>query len=313
MGLSGVTFFFPWEVVLIEWLQANVGMVGAAIASFLSTFGEEIISVSVLGFLYWGLDKKFGRYVGLNMLLGIVWNPMIKNVFLRRRPYFDNANIACLKPVDSKADIYDIARQGYSFPSGHSTNSTTLFGSLARYRKSKWLTVLAFVIPFLCGVSRFILGVHYPTDVLAGWALGVVVIFLVPFLQEKIRNRWIFYGVVLVLTLPGFFYCKSSDYFTAFGLLIGFIAASEFEEKFVRFASTRHPLSIALRMLVGLGIYFLLLSVLKLPFPTEFLDSGTFWAYLVRTLRYAAATFLTMGVYPLLFRYFDRLFVKKTA
>jgi len=193
MDLSGTTFFFPWEVALIEWLQEHVGAVGAVIASFFSAFGEEIISVGILGLLYWGIDKRLGKKTGINMLAAVVWNPMIKNVFLRRRPYFDHAGIACLKPVDSRADIYDIAAQGYSFPSGHSTNSVTLYGSLALFGKKKWLTVLAFVLPFLCGVSRFVLGVHYPTDVLAGWALGVVVIIAVSFLQEKIRNRWVFY------------------------------------------------------------------------------------------------------------------------
>lgn len=311
MDLSGTTFFFPWEVALIEWLQEHVGAVGAVIASFFSAFGEEIISVGILGLLYWGIDKRLGKKTGINMLAAVVWNPMIKNVFLRRRPYFDHAGIACLKPVDSRADIYDIAAQGYSFPSGHSTNSVTLYGSLALFGKKKWLTVLAFVLPFLCGVSRFVLGVHYPTDVLAGWALGVVVIIAVSFLQEKIRNRWVFYGVLLILTLPGYFYCRSTDYFTSFGLLVGFIAGSEFEERFVHFSQTRNPFSIALRLLLGLLVFILLLNAFKLPFRKEFLESGTFWAYFVRTVRYSLSTFLIMGIYPFLFRHFDRLFAKK--
>ena len=313
MELVGNTFYFEWEVVLMEWLQAHIGSAGAAVASFLSTFGEEIVSVAVLGFLYWCWDKKYGKYVGINMLAAVVWNPMIKNVFLRRRPYFDHAGIACLKPVDRSADVMDIAAQGYSFPSGHSTNSVTLFGSLALYGKKKWLAVLAFVLPFLCGVSRFFLGVHYPTDVLAGWALGVLVVFAVPFLQKKIKNRWVFYGVLFLLTIPGFFYCRSSDYFTSFGLLVGFVAAAEFEERFVRFGPTHHPLSILLRLVLGVGIYFLLLNALKLPFPKELLNSGTTGAYLVRTARYALSTFLVMGVYPILFRYTDRLFRQKAA
>jgi membrane-associated phospholipid phosphatase len=48
---------------------------------------------------------------------------MAKNIALRRRPYFDHESIHILRVVEPEADIYDIAAQGYSFPSGHSTNA----------------------------------------------------------------------------------------------------------------------------------------------------------------------------------------------
>ena len=100
----------------------------------------------------------------------------------------------------------------------------TLFGSLALYGKKRWLTVIGIVIPFLCGISRFCLGLHYPTDVLAGWACGVIVIFLVPYLEKKLMKRY-FYAILLVISLSGFLYCQSDDYFSAVGLLVGFILA----------------------------------------------------------------------------------------
>ena len=74
MELVGHTFFFNWEVSLILWLQARMGSFGTALASFLSAFGEELACVAILGFLYWCYDKRFGRFVGLNVLVGIVLN-----------------------------------------------------------------------------------------------------------------------------------------------------------------------------------------------------------------------------------------------
>ena len=78
MELVGNTFFFDWEVSLIIWLQAHMGAFGTWLASFLSAFGEELACVAVIGFLYWCYDKRFGRFVGLNVLVGLVLNPMIK-------------------------------------------------------------------------------------------------------------------------------------------------------------------------------------------------------------------------------------------
>ena len=302
MELVGNTFFFDWEVSLILWLQAHMGTLGTAIASFVSAFGEELACVAVIGFLYWCFDKRFGRFVGLNVLVGLVLNPMIKNVFVRRRPYFDTPEIQCLKPVDKSADIYNIAAQEYSFPSGHSTNAVAVYGSVAEYAKKNALTVIAVVLTLLIGVSRFCLGVHYPTDVLCGWALGLVIIVTVPWLQRKFRNPRVFHGLLLLLGLPGFFYCKSSDYFTGYGMLVGFVLGVEFEQRCVNFENTRSPLRSVLRVLGGIAVFFGLNTLLKLPFSKEFLENGTLAAYLVRTLRYAVVIFVDMGVYPLVFR-----------
>ena len=302
MELVGNTFFFDWEVSLILWLQAHMGAAGTAIASFLSAFGEELACVAVIGFLYWCYDKRFGRFVGLNVLVGLVLNPMLKNIFIRRRPYFDTPEIQCLKPVDKSADIYNIAAQEYSFPSGHSTNAVAVYGSVAEYAKKPVFTVIAVVLTLLIGVSRFCLGVHYPTDVLCGWLLGLVIIVAVPRLQQRFHNQRLFYGLLLLLGLPGFFYCKSSDFFTGNGMLVGFVLGVAFEEKYVNFENTRSPLRSVLRVLGGVAVFFGLNTLLKLPFSKDFLENGTMAAYLVRTLRYAVVIFVDLGVYPLVFR-----------
>ena len=167
MDSIGNTFYFQWEVFLMEWLQANISSTGISIISFFSMFGEELFLILVVGFVYWSYDKKLGRLIGMSAIMGLIWNTMIKNIALRRRPYFDHENINILRVVDPEADINNIAAQGFSFPSGHSTNVATVFGSLATNVRKRWLTVAAIVIPLLTGFSRVVVGAHYPTDVLA--------------------------------------------------------------------------------------------------------------------------------------------------
>ena len=301
----GNNFFFDWEIQLMEWLQAHIGSSGFGfwLLSNLSAFGEQLLLVVIMGFLYWGLDKEFGKYVGVNVLAANVWNPMIKNVAMRLRPYFASDKIQLLRKIDADADVMDVAAQGYSFPSGHSSSAVAVYGSLAAHeKKRKLLWVLAFLLPVLVGFSRVVVGAHYPTDVLCGWVLGLLVVLLIPWLRRKIRNRWLFYAVLLLSALPGFFYCTSSDYYTSFGMLVGFILAEPFEEKFVRFENTDNIFRCILRTLGGGLIYFGLNTLLKLPFPKELLDAGDLTAHLIRSARYAAVIFVDIGVYPLLFK-----------
>ncbi len=75
---------------------------------------------------------------------------------------------------------------GYSFPSGHTLNSTVTYGLLALVAWRARLAVLArraavaiaVVLPFLIGLSRIALGVHYPTDILGGWLAGIAFVAL---------------------------------------------------------------------------------------------------------------------------------------
>ena len=302
MPVIGNTFFFSWEVSLMEWLQTHISGAGISIISLFSLFGEELPLILIVGFVYWSFDKKLGRTVGLSAVMGLIWGAMLKNIFLRRRPYFDHKGIQILRIVEPEADIYDISAQGFSFPSIHSTNAVTVFGSLSVSTRKRVLTVVAIVIPLLTGISRFVLGAHYPTDVLAGWLLGVISVAVIQLLQKRVKNTLALYGILLVTAIPGFFYCRSEDYFTAAGLLLGFMGATLLDDYYVHFENTHKSVWMAARMLGGLAVYFVLNTVLKLPFSKEFLSNGSTAALLVRCARYVIVAFVDFGVYPMLFK-----------
>lgn len=92
---------------------------------------------------------------------------------------------------------------GYSFPSGHTTGALLIFGSLlivVSQRLDKgWQKVaiqaslVALII--LIGLSRIYLGVHYPSDVMAGYALGYGVLNLIYPTYMSIRFKWRFQGL----------------------------------------------------------------------------------------------------------------------
>lgn len=290
----------------MHWLQSHMGALAVHLASLITLFGEELVMVVVLGYVYWCHNKAMGVYLGTNFCMAGLWNPMLKNIFIRRRPYFDHADIQCLKPVEAGADLYDINAQGYSFPSGHSSNAATVYGSIARFSGRKGLVAAAIVLTVLVGISRFCLGVHYPTDVFCGWLLGLFAICFIPWLSSRFSQKWKFYLVMVLLSLPGCFYCQTTDYYTALGMSIGFFTGNLFEEKYVRFENTRNPLRILLRLAGGGILYFGLNALLKLPFDPAFLASASPASYAIRVMRYALILFVIVAIYPWSFGRFTR-------
>lgn len=116
---------------------------------------------------------KKTRSVGLVALLSlavcfIINNEILKNVIARPRPFIQltQLNILIPKPTD------------FSFPSGHTASSFAAAGAFYFYGNKKW-GISAFVLAGLIGFSRLYLGVHYPSDVLFGAFVGVLIGFVV--------------------------------------------------------------------------------------------------------------------------------------
>lgn len=131
--------------------------------------GEAIlalVTVFIIGFLYMKGDKRSVYYIIAATVGGALIGLSLKAFFFRERPDIT----LHMMPVTSK-----------SFPSGHSMMSAAVYLSLAallaRVQKGYKLRIYiiggALLLSFLIGISRIYLGVHYPSDVLAGWSAGL--------------------------------------------------------------------------------------------------------------------------------------------
>ena len=96
---------------------------------------------------------------GIAFVFSLVAHPLVKKLVRRQRPF---------ETLPTKADFVPIER--FSFPSGHTTHAFTMAVVLAVIFPP--LSFPVFVWATIIGVSRIYLGVHFPSDVLAGMALG---------------------------------------------------------------------------------------------------------------------------------------------
>ena len=116
-------------------------------------------------------------------LLGslIINNEIIKNLVKRPRPFVTFTDLQIIIPTPSQ----------YSFPSGHTSSSFAAAAVFYRHLPKK-LGVPSIVLAGLIGFSRLYVGVHYPTDVIAGVVMGIFLSylaeFLVKFVQQKINK-----------------------------------------------------------------------------------------------------------------------------
>lgn len=301
-----------WEVSIIEWLQKNLGGFCSVFGKIFSFVGGEMGLLIVFLIMLFCWKKEAGKRLGLVVIMVSAWLPMLKCVVKRFRPYMEYPDrVKPLALSNSSASPMDVSAQGYSFPSQHSATVVTLYFSLAREVKKRWMWVVAIVLSVLVGLSRIATGMHYPTDVLAGWVLGFVIIGIHALLEKLIPNETARHLVVLGVTLLGLIYVRTDEYFTALGILIGFVAAMEFEKRFVQYQDTRNIWAMILRIAGSFAIYFVLNKLFKLPFSAEFLQSGAFAALLVRMARYAIILFVILGLFPKMFPLFEKIGGKK--
>ena len=129
------------------------------------------------------LIPKKTRKIGIMSavaLLGslIINNNIIKNLVRRPRTFVKFTDLQIIIPTPSE----------FSFPSGHTASSFAAASVFYRHLPKK-LGITSVVLAGLIGFSRLYVGVHYPTDVIAGVIMGVLLSYMAEFLVNYLGNK----------------------------------------------------------------------------------------------------------------------------
>lgn len=185
-------------LVFIQNIRINSSIIFDKLFLLITIFGEIWLPTLICAIVYWCIDFRAGVY-----LLSL-------ESFNRFFAHFFKMAACVYRPwvLDSRIHPSELAipfAKGYSFPSGHSAMSSSVFGGLAYLlRKNKIVSIALICLVLLIGFSRLWLGVHSPQDVVCGLLIGFVLVFAVkPVLEwaEKDSKRYIILLAVIDITV----------------------------------------------------------------------------------------------------------------
>ncbi len=303
-----------WQIDYLLFLQNFRDLSHHIFDNFFLTitlFGQIFIPMSIICLIYWCINKKTGFYVLSTYLYGFLVNIFLKTTACIYRPWLLDSRVKPLTEAITGAT-------GYSFPSGHTSEVVTGFGSIAKsFWENKVLRYLCFIIIFFVMLSRNYLGVHTPQDVIVSFLIGVCLIFanekLLKWVDDGKNRDYILISVVtiscILLTLyvtyksypihylngkvlydPSFI---KTDIFIKTGFILGAFYGWCIEKRFVNFSAEIGSIANKIvRFIVGIVIFYTLFN----------LANNIFVFYLGEKLGYfigyfSAGLFMTL-IYP---------------
>jgi len=309
---------------LIVWLQ-SLGSWPVKPMEFFSFLGSEEFYLMVAPAILWCWNFSLGLRLGLFLMVNASFNHVFKMIFHGPRPYWADTRVHALATETS-----------FGVPSGHAQNAVVLWGTLAAHVGKRWGWVIAGITIFLIGLSRLVLGMHYPHDVIVGWALGGLMLWIFLEISRPLVN-WLIsrktyeqliavFAVSLGLILIGLltewsmadFYLPTewidnataahpdvpiaplalSGMFTNAGAFFGLAAGAIWLETMGGFSTQGKWWQLILRYLIGvLGVL-----AIRYGLGAVFPSGEEVGPYILRYLRYALIGVWVTGLAPFLFR-----------
>ena len=283
--------------------------------SLVTHLGEETPFILLGIIFYWCISKKNGYFIFLVGFMGTLFNQFLKLLCRVPRPWVLDKNFTIVESARAEAT-------GYSFPSGHTQSAVGSFGAIARMYKNIWVRIICISICILVPISRMYLGVHTPLDVGVAFLMAAIMILvLYPFLnymyEKKNGMRVIFISMIgiavayLLFVLlypfpadidPHNFLSGTKNAYKILGCSLGLWMSYEIDNRFLHFETKSawwvHILKIAL------GLIPILAVKEGLRAPLDAIFGGHLMA---DCIRYFLLTLVAGGIWPMTFKYFNRL------
>ncbi len=129
--------------------------------------GDEQFYLLAAPVLYWCIDTTIGIRTAIMLMISSSIYNFGKWLIHSPRPSWYSTAVKTYRMETS-----------FGAPSGHTTNAVTIWGILGASFRKKWLWGIAITLMVLIGLSRVVLAVHFPHDVLLGWVTGILILII---------------------------------------------------------------------------------------------------------------------------------------
>ncbi len=259
------------------------------IFEFITMFGEELFLIPLATFIYWCFNKEMGYWICWCLSVGNLAVNTTKVIFKVPRPI----------GTEGIRTLRESTAPGYSFPSGHTHASANFFTSVARAVNRKRFWAIAFILPALVGLSRIYLGVHWPTDVIAGYAIGICLPLLLWLIYRKYARHKALIFLISTLVFVPFSIVAGDDtsFYKSLGFGFGVALGTFIETKFIKFEIDDVPAKKkAIRFVGGLILIIGVYLGMKALLPV-----GPVYSF----IRYLCIPLAATALWPAIFKKFN--------
>lgn len=278
---------------------------------FFTFLGKVEFFMLFLPLIYWVVNAQFGFRVFILFLTTNLVSLGFKQFFHQPRPYW----IGDVQPLSGEPT--------YAFPSSHASVSMSIWGFLAYQVQRRWMWISAAALIFLISISRLYLGVHFPQDILFGWVIGLVVLYVYAknsaTISAKVNARTLGFkiglGFILSLVFLGVGFLMNSLiastpdpasyaqystearsltlYLTLSGAFCGSFIGYFLMKRFTPFQAPESYIKKAAAYMVGIIGLLIILYGLDMLFSLLAEDESTL-GYVLRYIRYGLTTLWAM-------------------
>jgi membrane-associated phospholipid phosphatase len=247
------------------------------IMEFFTFLGVEEFYLFIAPLVLWCFDIRLGLTIGMRLMISGSLNSILKLAFHNPRPYWYDERV-----------VSHAAESSFGVPSGHAQNAVVFWGTIAAWIGRLWAWIIAILIMFLIGLSRMFLGVHFLHDLLLGWLVGVLLLWLLIIVEPPIlawvkrNSRSNQLQIVFVFSLG----------IILAGALVQFLLSSwQLPPEWLELATKAQPEADSINPLALSGIvsnaavfFGLALGAIILDMRQGFDATGPFWQRVVRFL-----------------------------
>lgn len=176
LNLFPMTYVFPGDFWFTLFLQ-GIGDWLSPIMKFFTWLGYPQAYMILIAIIYWSFDRKLGLRLAIFLPVAASLNSILKQAIHAPRPYWLDPNIRAIQ-----------VSNGFGMPSGHAQASTVWLYA-ASCLKRRWFWAIAITVVLMIGLSRIYLGVHFSSQVLIGWAIGILIVMFFFRYESKVL-RW---------------------------------------------------------------------------------------------------------------------------
>lgn len=278
--------------------------------------GEETAFLVIGLILYWCFSKRRGYYLMSVGFLGTIASQAMKIACRVPRPWVKDPSFTILEEAREAAS-------GYSFPSGHTQTAVGTLGAIAKTSQEDFTRFICIMLSVLVAFSRMYIGVHTPADVLVGAAISLVFIFALHPLMMGQKDRT--FPVLIAMSVISLVYllvmeCVTfpadvdahnlesamKNAYTLLGATAGLAVVYPLEKKYVNFSEDAGWLVQLIKVALGLALVLAVKEGLRAPL--EWIFGGHLVA---RSVRYFLIVMVAGLLWPMSFRYFEKLDKKK--